>query len=210
MECEGQNFFSFWTVSCPFTSIPHQHPPPTPILNNPKNQNFEKMKKLAGDIIILYRCTINDNYMMYGSWDMEHVRQNFCHFGPFYALLLPPPPRKNVKNKNFEKLKKIPGDIIILQWCTKNHDHMLYCSWDMAHNRCNCYFSFWTIFCPFTPLTTQKIKILKKWKKHLEILSFYTSVPKIMIICYTVPEIWRITDLIVIFHFGLFFALLPP
>ena len=31
-----------------------------------------------------------------------------------------------------------------------------------------------------------------------------------MIICYTVPEIWHVTDVIVIFHFGLFFALLPP
>ena len=40
------------------------------------------------------------------------------------------------------------------------------------------------------------------------ISSFYTRVPKIIILCYTVPEIWRVTD--VIFHFGLFFALLPP
>ena len=31
-----------------------------------------------------------------------------------------------------------------------------------------------------------------------------------MIICYTVPEIWCVTDAIVTFHFGLFFALLPP
>ena len=32
-------------------------------------------------------------------------------------------------------------------------------------------------------------------------------------ICYTVPEIWCMTNVIVIFHFGLFFvffALLPP
>ena len=29
-----------------------------------------------------------------------------------------------------------------------------------------------------------------------------------MIISYTVPEIWCVTDVIVIFHFGLFFALL--
>ena len=86
---------------------------------------------------------------------------------------------------------------------------MLYYSWDMARDTCNCYFSFWTIFCPFTPLTVQKMKISKKWKKDLEILSFYTSVPKIMIICYTVPEIWCMTDAIVIFHFRLFFALLP-
>ena len=31
-----------------------------------------------------------------------------------------------------------------------------------------------------------------------------------MITCYTVPEIWHMTDVIVIFHFRLFFALLPP
>ena len=71
-------------------------------------------------------------------------------------------------------------------------------------------FSFWAIFCPFTHLTAQKIKISGKWKKkYLEISSSYTSVSKIMIICYTVPEIWCMTDVIVIFHFGLFFALLP-
>ena len=131
----------------------------------------------------------------------------FCHFGPFFCTFYL---TNSPKNQNFEKLKKTPGDIIILHKCAKNHDHMLYCSWDMVCDRCNCYFSFWAIFCPFTPLTAQKIKILKKWKKHLEISSFYTSVPKIMIICYTVPEIWHMTDVIVIFHFGLFFALLPP
>ena len=62
-------------------------------------------------------------------------------------------------------MKKITGDIIILHWCTKNQDHMLHCSWDKTCNGCNCYFSFWTTFCPFTPLTAQKIKISKKWKK---------------------------------------------
>ena len=69
------------------------------------------------------------------------------------------------KNQNFEKLKKAPGDIIILHKCTKNDDYMLYCSLDMARNRLNCYFSFWAIFYPFTSLTVQKIKIEKKWKK---------------------------------------------
>ena len=71
---------------------------------------------------------------------------------------------------------------------------MLYCSMDMARNGCNCYFWFWAIFCPFTSLTTRKIKIFTKWKKHLEISSFYNSVLKIIIIiCYTVPEIWHVT-----------------
>ena len=34
--------------------------------------------------------------------------------------------------------------------------------------------------------------------------SSYTSVPKIRIIWFTVPEIWCMTDVIIIFHFGFF------
>ena len=30
------------------------------------------------------------------------------------------------------------------------------------------------------------------------------------LICYTVAKIWHVTDVIAIFYFGLFFALLPP
>ena len=87
---------------------------------------------------------------------------------------------------------------------------MLHCSWDRACDRCSCYFSFWAIFCPFTSLTAQKIKISKKWKNISEMSSIYTSLPKIMIICYTVREIWRVTDVTIIFHLGLFFVLSPP
>ena len=46
---------------------------------------------------------------------------------------------------------------------------MLHCSLDIARNRCNYYFSFWAIFCPFTTLTAQKSK-WKKMKKHLDII----------------------------------------
>ena len=34
---------------------------------DPENQNFEKMKKITEDIIILQMCPINDSHMMYGS-----------------------------------------------------------------------------------------------------------------------------------------------
>ena len=73
--------------------------------------------------------------------------RTFCQFGLFFALLqhekpLNNPP-KNLKNQNFEKLKKTPRDIIIFHKC------------------------------------------------------------------YTVLEIWHVTD-VIIFHFGLFFVLLPP
>ena len=52
-------------------------------------------------------------------------------------------------------------------------------------------------FCPFThpppppPLKTRKTRISKKWKKLLEISSFYTRIPKTTIIWCAVPEIWR-------------------
>ena len=68
------------------------------------------------------------------------------------------------------------------------------------------FLSFWAIFCPFTPLTTQKNQNSGKMEKCLEIWPFYTSVPKILIICYTVHKIQRVTDKNFIFHFGLFFA----
>ena len=53
MKRDGQNFLSFWTVFLPFY-----------LPNNPKNQNFGKLKKTLGDIVILQMCTINNNQMI--------------------------------------------------------------------------------------------------------------------------------------------------
>ena len=44
----------------------------------------------------------------------------------------------------------------------------------------------------------------------MEISLFYTSVPKIVIICHTFPEMWHVTDIIVIFHFGSFLLFYHP
>ena len=49
----------------------------------------------------------------------------FCHFGLLFFAILP---SMDSVNQNFEKMKKTPGDIIILHQYTKNHDHMLHCS----------------------------------------------------------------------------------
>ena len=43
--------------------------------NNPKNQNFKKMKQKPGDIIILHMCTKNYDQVMYGSWDIVRDRR---------------------------------------------------------------------------------------------------------------------------------------
>ena len=112
----------------------------------------------------------------------------------FWAVFCPFYLPNNSKNQNLKKRKKAPGDIIILHKFTKNHDHMLYCCWDVVRDRCNCHFSLWAIFCPFIPLTAQKIKILKKWNIYLEISSFFICVPKIMIRWCTFPEIWCVMD----------------
>ena len=94
--------------------------------------------------------------LRYGVWQTE-----FLSFWTIFCLS----PPKNLKNQNFEKMKKRPGDIIILLKCTENHDHTLYCSWYGMWQMYNCYFSLWAIFFPFTPVTAQKMNISKKWNK---------------------------------------------
>ena len=121
----------------------------------------------------------------------------FCHFGPFFC---PFTPLIGWKIKILKKIKK--------PW--RYHvTHVYHISLFLRYGarQTEFFWSFWAIFC-LTALITQKIKILKKWKQ-MEI-SFYTSVAKIVIICYTVPETWRLTDVNFIFHFGLFFTLLHP
>ena len=71
-------FLWYWAQQTKFFVILDNFLPFYPPKNQ-KNQNFEKMKKTAGDIIILHKCTINTNHMMYHSWDMtgfELVKQN--------------------------------------------------------------------------------------------------------------------------------------
>ena len=128
--------------------------------------------------------------------------RNFRHFGPFFALSASWQPGKS----KFEHWKETPGDIIILHICTTNYNHTIYGSWDMKHDRHN-FLSFWTVFCPFTPLWTQKIKIFKKLEKIPEdviISQRYTTVIWCM-----VPKIWSAMDRMFC-HFGPSFALLTP
>ena len=125
--------------------------------SNLENKNFEKMKKAPGDIISLHMCTINENHV-YGSWDIECNRQNFFVILDHFFLFNPP---NKPENQNLEKWKK-PWDIIILHLC-------IYHKWCMVleiRSATDKNLLFCNIFCPFTPLTTQKIKIFKKKKKN--------------------------------------------
>ena len=151
------------------------------------------MKKTPKHIIILHKCTKNHDHKLYCSWDMVCDGCN-CYFS-FWAIFYPFNPTRLTaqKNENIEKIwTKETGDIIILLKCTKNHDHRLYCSCDQW----NCYFSFWAIFCPFTPITAPKMETSKCTKTHDHMLYCSWGMVHDGCNCY--------------FHFGLFFALLPP
>ena len=106
-------------------------------------------------------CNKNHDHMLYCSCDMVHDGCN-CYFS-LWAIFCPFTLLNSPKNENFKKMKKPHGDIIILHKCNKNHDHMVYCSWEMACDGCNCYFSFWAIFYPLT-LPPPHPNLPKKWK----------------------------------------------
>ena len=157
------------------------------------------MKKITGDNNPFTHGNLK--WISYYVWFLKYKARQIL---PFVILghFLPFSPPKTPKNQNFENMKKTPGDIIILQKCTINDNHIMYGSWDN-------FLSFWAIFCSFTPLRTQKIKVFKKWKKIPGDIMILHKCTKIMIICYTFPKIWCVTDVIFIFHLRLFFAPLP-
>ena len=140
-EWGRHNFLSFWAIFCPVTFHPRK---------NLENQNFEKMKK----VIILYMCTRNHDHMMYGSRDMGARDIIFCHFGSFLALSPHYWPRKLKFQKNVKNI-----------WRYYPFTHM-YNKWRFLRYKVRPteFLPFWAIFCPFTPLKTRKIKIIKNMK----------------------------------------------
>ena len=203
-------YFSFWAILSPFTLLTAQ-------------KMKKKKKKIRGGIIRGALTTSVPKIMItcYTVPEICCARDVtvIIHFGLIFAFLPLLPLPNSPKNENFKTMEKTPGDLIILLKCTKSHGHMLYCSWDIVHDRCNCYFSCWGIFCPLAarspnpppPLTDRKMKTSKKWKKnkkHLQI-SFYKSVPKIIIKYRTVSDIWCVTD-VIIFSFGANFCPFTP
>ena len=110
-----QNVLLFWAI---FVLSPTWRP------IKPK---FWKIKKIPGGIIILLMCTINDNHMMYGSWDMEGDR--IFYFEPFFALLPPYGPRKSKfwNKKNTYRYYRFTQ-------LYHNDNHIMYGSCDMEQD----------------------------------------------------------------------------
>ena len=97
--------------------------------DNPKNQNFEKMKKVWR----YYHFTFVHHkwyHMMYASWNMECNRHSFLSF---WAIFCPFTLLKTPKIEIWKIYKKTPGHIILLHMCSINED-MIYGSWDIKCN----------------------------------------------------------------------------
>ena len=83
-------FLSFQVIFCSFA----------PLLTL-KIKTWKKCKKTPGDIILLHMCTINQDLMIYGSWDMKCNRQDFfVILGNFLAFYPPNSPKnENIKSE---------------------------------------------------------------------------------------------------------------
>ena len=116
------------------------------------------------------------------------------------------------------KNEKICCDIMILHIYIKNQN--ILCTIPdirSESDRIFCHFGWFFVFYqpPSSSLMIPKFKILKKWKKHLEILhhlhhftSFYKCVPIAGVVWCMVPEIWSVADRFFL-SFWTVFALLP-
>ena len=162
-----ENFLSFWPF---FALLPSWQPKKSKFWKNEKNPWR-----------YYYFTLVQNKWPSYDVWFLRYQVQQtellviLDHFLPFYSP-------SNPKNQNFEKLKKTPGGIIIVY-----HKWQSFDVWFLR------YWAWWTEFfvifdhlLPFyPPYQPEKPKF---WKtEENKISSFYTSVPKIMIICYTVP-----------------------
>ena len=112
--------------------------------------------------MILYMCTKNYDQIMYSSWDMVCDGCNyfsslaiFCSFTAATVQKI-----KILKKwKNCLQISSLYIDVpkIMIRWCTVCE---IWCVTEVINIS-----PFGLIFCPFTPLTAQKIRMLKKWKK---------------------------------------------
>ena len=144
-------------------------------------------------------------YHKWRSYDLWFLRYGAPQTDFFVILdyFLPLDPPNNPMRKKWKKIENI-FEKWKKAWRYHHFTQVYQKSWSyailflryMVCDGCNCYFSFWAIFCPFTTLTAPKIKIKKKkitWRYHDHML-------------YCSWDIWCVTDVVVIFHFGLFFC----
>ena len=121
--------------------------------NNAEDQNFDKMKKTPRDTVILHMCTINEvPKMKIIRWMIPKILNAtdriFSHFRPFFALF------------NFWKNEEEKNNWIYHHFTEVYYKWQSYNIWFLRYEVQQTYLlSFWAIFCLFTPIKAQKMKI---------------------------------------------------
>ena len=150
-------YFSFWTIFCPFTTLTAQK-----IKISMKKKitwryrHFPQVYQKSWSYAILFL-----KYMVYDGWN--------CYF--LFSAIFCPFDSPNSPKKSFRTMEKTTTTTTP-NWRYHHFPQVYQKSWSyailflryMVCDGCNCYFSFWAIFCPFTTLIAQKIKISKKKK----------------------------------------------
>ena len=185
-----QSFLSFWAIFWSLT------------LRTTWKIKILKKKKTLG-ILSFYTCVPQITiiwYMVPEIWSTTECFSFWIFFCPFC-------PTNNLPKENFEKINSRYHDFTLVYQKSQPYA-ILFLRYDMWWMQL--LFFILVYFLPFYPANgpnNQNWKKKKKIKKILGFSSIYTILPKIIIICYTVPEIWCLKNVIVIFHFGILFAL---
>ena len=193
---------------------------------------FGKNVKIPLEILSFYTYVALMKIMMYGSCNTRHGKQNFLSFWAiFLHLTLLATQKINIFKKMKKKLwRDYHFTLVYHKWWS-------YDVWFLRHETQNTIFFVIFNYFFFTPKQPGKSKFWKNGEKkgqrhhHFSYVyhewqsydvwflkyearqtelfspSFYASVPKIKIICYTASEIWCVRDVIIIFQFGPFFTL---
>ena len=133
-------------------------------------------------------CTINQDHMMYGSWDIKCKGQSFLSF---WAIFLPFDPPNKPKNQNPKKCL----EILSFYTCVLQMTIMMYGSWYIKHDRQN----FFVVLSHFWKNEKSSwryyhfTQVYHKWQSY-----------DIWFLRYQLQQ----TDFFC--HLGAFFALLPP
>ena len=125
----------------------------------------------------------------------------FCHSGAFFALLYP----YGHKKSRFWKIEK--NTWRYYHFTNINDSDMIYGSSEIW-SATNCLL-FWTVFCSFTPVTTQKIKILKN-KQIAQRYYYFTQVQhkwQSYDVWFLRYQAWQTEFFVILDHFLLFY---PP
>ena len=101
---QNHTMYDSWDTECdiifshfgPFFAVLHFFP-----LTTQRIKSLKKWIKNPTNIIILHKCTLNDNHIIYGSWDINCNRQIFLSSWSIFCTFNPQTP----KNENIKKWK---------------------------------------------------------------------------------------------------------